>query len=533
MKLNLKNMLASIKDSFGQSGRYYRFGSLDNYPNVVIDTCNDSQMAKRCIDRLNQFTFGYGFKDKAISEIMVNEDQNMDSFIRQTIGQINYMNGFVWCHKLNYKGEVEKSYVLPIQWVRKRFDGSFIYREGLGDPLGFTQGGYTDLIFPAYNPNRSPEEVRAIIKEQNDKHSEQIGFIQYEFVPGIGLNYDKYPVPTHGSGLPDLDADAKHSVEEQALAGNSFKAEVVIVTGKIDKNNKDENGDTAYDRFVDTIQTYCSPDGLPVLHIEKENKDDDISVTPVDASNSREDRLHRSRERVQKNICGMFSVPPILVGISTEGKLGDNQEMVNHFKLFNLTLADKRELLLRGMKKAFPQFSEESLEMEYLNLFSFIPDSVIARFSDAEVREIYDVAQMEVVEELDEKIASRFAEFGVGGVQGILGIQTGVSDGTLSDSSAIEVLKIIYGFTDEQAAKVVGIDFNAQTGEQVAKPEINEAFRNITMMQLQRIQGIIKRYNKGTLTEEQARQLLISGFGMTADQADVWIITPEEDGVID
>jgi hypothetical protein len=154
-----------------------------------------------------------------------------------------------------------------------------------------------------------------------------------------------------------------------------------------------------------------------------------------------------------------------LVGISTEGKLGDNQEMVNHFKLFNLTLADKRELLLRGMKKAFPQFSEESLEMEYLNLFSFIPESVIARLSDAEVREIYDVAQMEV--------------------------------------------------------------------EEVAKPEINEAFRNITMMQLQRIQGIIKRYNKGTLTEEQARQLLISGFGMTAEQADVWIITPEEDGVID
>jgi hypothetical protein len=465
VKLNLKNMLASIKDSFGQSGRYYRFGSLDNYPNVVIDTCNDSQMAKRCIDRLNQFTFGYGFKDKAISEIMVNEDQNMDSFIRQTIGQINYMNGFVWCHKLNYKGEVEKSYVLPIQWVRKRFDGSFIYREGLGDPTGFIQGSYTDLIFPSYNPKRSPEEVRAIIKEQNDNHSEQIGFIQYEFVPGIGLNYDKYPVPTHGSGLPDLDADAKHSVEEQALAGNSFKAEVVIVTGKIDKNNKDENGDTAYDRFVDTIQTYCSPDGLPVLHIEKENKDDDISVTPVDASNSREDRLHRSRERVQKNICGMFSVPPILVGISTEGKLGDNQEMVNHFKLFNLTLADKRELLLRGMKKAFPNFSEESLEMEYLNLFSFIPESVIARLSDSEVREIYDVAQMEV--------------------------------------------------------------------EEVAKPEINEAFRNITMMQLQRIQGIIKRYNKGTLTEEQARQLLISGFGMTPEQADVWIITPEEDGVID
>jgi phage portal protein BeeE len=44
----------------------------------------------------------------------------------------------------------------------------------------------------------------------------------------------------------------------------------------------------------------------------------------------------------------------------------------------------------------------------------------------------------------------------VGGVQGILAIQTAVSQGTATREAALATLTIIYGFTDEQAANILG-----------------------------------------------------------------------------
>ena len=130
----------------------------------------------------------------------------------------------------------------------------------------------------------------------------------------------------------------------------------------------------------------------------------------------------------------------------------------------------------------------------------------------------------------------------MGGVQGILGIQTSVADKTVSTESAVEVLKIIYGFTEEQALRVVGgspVVIDPATGQpappaQAAEePKLNEAFTNLTGRQLQGIQRIVRKFHKGEMTEAQASLLLQSGFGMTDEQAKVWLITEEEaDGTI-
>ncbi len=57
----------------------------------------------------------------------------------------------------------------------------------------------------------------------------------------------------------------------------------------------------------------------------------------------------------------------------------------------------------------------------------------------------------------------------------------------------------------------------------------NTTLTNLTGRQLQGIQRIVRKYNKGELTEGQASQLLKQGYGFDDEAVDEWLISPEEE----
>lgn len=57
----------------------------------------------------------------------------------------------------------------------------------------------------------------------------------------------------------------------------------------------------------------------------------------------------------------------------------------------------------------------------------------------------------------------------------------------------------------------------------------NTTLTNLTGRQLQGIQRIVRKYNKGELTEGQASQLLKQGYGFDDNAVDEWLISPEEE----
>ena len=139
-----------------------------------------------------------------------------------------------------------------------------------------------------------------------------------------------------------------------------------------------------------------------------------------------------------------------------------------------MTLADKKELLLRGLKDRYPETPEEDFDLEALNLFSFLPSELLSQLSVDEMREIYD---------LPAPVTGQLAPEG-------------------------------------QPAPEAPVAEEAK---------LNEAFTNLTGRQLQGIQRIVRKFSREELTEAQASQLLQSGFGMTDEQAKVWLITQEEE----
>ena len=79
----------------------------------------------------------------------------------------------------------------------------------------------------------------------------------------------------------------------------------------------------------------------------------------------------------------------------------------------------------------------------------------------------------------------------------------------------------------------ITLDVNGGEGEPVEGDESmaadNTTLTNLSGRQLQGIQRIVRKYNKGELTEGQASQLLQQGFGFDDKAVDEWLISPEEE----
>ena len=466
---SLKAMLASIRDTISQDGRAWRWGTQDNFPNIIIDSANDSGVARECIDKLETFIAGNGIKDETFFDTAANPDQTwgeLDRAINQTLA---YIPGIALRILYNAGGLPAEFYLLPIQNVRRRFDGQFIYGIDLGDPAGFNSfAGRNREILPPFGTAKTPSDVRAMMAKQMAKHDRQLGELLYIFTPGVGLNYQYYPVPKWSAGLNDINADAALSLHEESQVSNSFKAGVIIQTRPLDKVLKDENEKTEYDYFQEESEKFCSPDGSPILHLETLNGEASATVTALNIQHQM-DATEKATDRIGRKVCRLFGVPPILCGFATAGKLGESQELVNYMKLFSLTLKKKWELKARMYKALFPEVPKENFETIAIDLFSFLPDNVVAKLTPFQLNEIFKLPK---------------------------------------DPSVAEPIPA------------------AQATEQA---EVNEHLKTLTGKQQQNINRIVREYNKGQLKEVQAVMQLTSGFGFTEEEAKAYLAIEEEE----
>lgn len=385
-------LLASIKDNIGLGGRYWRWGEQDNFPNIIIDSANDSGTARECIDKLHTFTLGKGLKDKNFLKEKANPSQTWADLDDEITLQMSYIPAI--CVRVIYDaaGDVARVYNMPIQNVRRRHDGQYLYGEELGDPQGYKMfQSWKREIIPAFGTHKTPSERRQMIAKQMAENGKQLGELLYLFTPGVGLNYKYYPVPKWSAGLHDINADAGLSLHEESQVSNSFKGTVIIETRELDRSIKDQYERTEADRFEAMIDDASKPDGGSVIHLETMgNEGSTSSITPLNIQHQM-DATEKATDRISKKVCRLFSVPPILLGIETAGKLGNNQELVNYMKLFNLTLDKRWKLKERMYQTLFPTKDPQGFETEPLELFDYIPDKVLEKLDLKTLAKIYNL----------------------------------------------------------------------------------------------------------------------------------------------
>ena len=85
---------------------------------------------------------------------------------------------------------------------------------------------------------------------------------------------------------------------------------------------------------------------------------------------------------------------------------------------------------------------------------------------------------------------------------------------------SIELQPLALKFEDKQEGEALeGEGVNAE----------NQTLTNLSGRQMQGIQRIVRKYNKGELTEAQATDLLKGGFGFDDEAIDNWLVSPEEE----
>jgi hypothetical protein len=454
-----------------QANQRYFYGELDNLPNTIIATVDNSGTATACIGRLEQFIKADGFQQEGLDDVKVNARQTLAGVLDEVTTNVAYLEGFALRLVFNGGGQIAKIYNVDVKTLRRIRDG-FEYNP-LNGEVGKSEN--ETKFFPEFDPERDPKERLRLIAKQVKTYGEQLGEILYVFRKGLGRYYDVYPVPRYYASIEDLVSDGKISRLDLRNISQGFRTPVVISTGPIDDQNKDEDGYTAQDYFDAALEEFTGENASPILHLKGNTEEFKPTVTTINVAEIL-DQTDRASDRIAKRVARVMEVPDVLIGIAKEGQLGNVQEVKNQMALFALSVYKKQDLIKQAFDLLKPYYGIAGLNettdftLTTLKPFDFVPDAVIANLTPAEQKELFEI--------------------------------------------------------NLEASQPV-----TPTGEPVQVANRNDALTNLTGKQLQGIQRIVRKFNKDELTFDQAALMLSQGFGFTTEQVDTWLITKEEEDV--
>lgn len=329
---------------------YYRFGPHDNYINDVIDIVNASGTASSCVEALARFTAGQGLANPNLGAIKANALQSHNSAISDLALNCGYSQCVSFRVLYNVSGLPERYYPVPIQNLRRQGRTLFLYNENIGYRGWMNKDNRWAHRF---DPEEKPASRLARIELQIKNYGEQVGDIVYYFRKGIGRYRDVYPIPGYFAGLPDIESDAGISILERRNIKRGWKTSVIISTGPIDKDQKDEGGQTQFDKFSSTIKKFAEEDAAVALHLEGATNEAKPDVKTLNIADIL-DATDKATDRVGRKVCRHFGVPPVLVGFSTPGQLGNTQELKNTMDLFKLTVVERQNLIKEALTQVWP-----------------------------------------------------------------------------------------------------------------------------------------------------------------------------------
>jgi hypothetical protein len=153
--------------------------------------------------------------------------------------------------------------------------------------------------------------------------------------------------------------------------------------------------------------------------------------------------FEKQKEEAKNNINQRFNIPNALIGKDSTGNFA-TQRVQEHFEFYNSITESLRQNL--------------EIDLNILLSNSIYKDAFQFPIQIKPLQYMQQNGDIEVTSKSEQiRIESQAALKGtVGGVQGILQIQQSVSSGLTQYDAAIEILIDIYGYSAEQARKILG-----------------------------------------------------------------------------
>jgi len=386
-------------------GKLLDFGRGNTLPQAWLDMVLQSGTAYTCLEKRKAFLEGAGLPPE-LAKIPVPGTKLTAADLWSQL--CSYGSGFravALLVRYNALGGFGEVHLLPNGSVRKTTAGTFLFNRKFGRE-GYKQSEDTEhLPF-----DDSPEAIAQVLDNVRRKNKVgggkigQPGQILYAYTPQAGE--EDYALPIGYVGREDIQTDTEYArFDLEEVRNGFFPNAIITILGAQNGKTADENGETEEDRTDDELRDFTGNGSAPlgrkkVLVMDAATKDMAPIVTTFDGGKQLE-KLIAKRPAVAEAVCRHFGVMPILIGLSTAGKLGQSQEIMNAVELMQDALTPLRQLLLRVLNQVLPG---HNFQVANKKPISFLPPEVYKTLTPTEIRQLGGYAESkgdEVLEKLN------------------------------------------------------------------------------------------------------------------------------------
>lgn len=337
-----------VYDTENKSKDIWNYGEKNTLPNQLIAAVADSGVATRAAGKLAEYIASDGFTEKASAEFKVNSKETADKLLQRLAGQSAMITG-ICLHVTRKGGKVFEVKTIPIQCVRKKITGGFLYNETFGQKR---YDNTLDKHYPEFtNRALSVDEMRG------DYANGELLYIYRETAFNM-----HYPVPDYYSQIEDVQTSSEIAKFDLETVTNGFLTSAIItMIGDIDDINKDSAGQTELDYVLSDFKQFTgqvkNADGISgrnkaMLNFAKTKEEAPVvqqfdSKSILEASNSKRDAIERA-------VCRLFGVHPVLLGYSDAAVLGNTQALANASQELTKVANPYQRMITEAMTMLFP-----------------------------------------------------------------------------------------------------------------------------------------------------------------------------------
>lgn len=345
---------AIIPEKENKAQGIYYFGVDNKLPNNLITWVNDSGVARRCVGKVSTYIEANGFVNKdAGSKIVGTDGATANDLLSDIATSLAYFEGFALHIKRDGFGNVKAIKSIPFQCVRRTNNGEFEVNLTYGQQK-FDKN--KTKIYPAFKGRLTEIEFLKEVKNIGD------GEILYAYISSPDNSY--YPNPQYYSQIEDIRTSSELAKFDYETVTNGFITSAVLTyIGELDGTQKDEAGKTEVDYFQEGLKKFSGQTkdqyGLSgrnkLLVLNTKSAEQAPTLQPFDskaifeASNSKRDLIERA-------VCRLFGVPPVLAGFSDAAILGNTQSIANASLELNKNVQPLQNLISKTFKKLWPEF---------------------------------------------------------------------------------------------------------------------------------------------------------------------------------
>jgi DNA-binding MarR family transcriptional regulator len=281
-----------------------------------------------------------------------------------------------------------------------------------------------------------------------------------EYRPGMNV----YSLPGYFGALNYIESDVEVSKHVLGNAQTGFSASKLITLPNGEPSPDEKR---AVSRQFDNM--YTGADGKKYLLAFVNDATRKPIVDDLGASDLTKEDFSRVDELIQTNIfSGHQITSPDLFGIATPGQLGSRQQMRDSYEIFNNTYIRYKQMQLEGVFNMLGQYAGVNEELKIMPT-----DPIGIEFSEAVIKE---VAPKEWILE----------KLGIDPTQ--------------------------YGIPAESEQPMAASPLS-----------VNEHIKGLKGREWQNMQRIIRDFNKGKITREQASSMLKGGYALSDDEVATWL----------